>query len=410
MPSSTQNLLPDNNDRDGVVVSKVREHQARRLHAHSPEPDEASKTQRTVDVLKSEVLALQTILLRDCSGPTFDPQDRKPHACPVHQCRKKYTHVEHLNRHYRGVRDPAHQALARIISQKYCVECHSAHSRTSDLVRHEHHVHKEFYHTRVDQILKKVVPRKSALESEALTNIDICATAAPSSEEESDLNNRRQCGASQVKSNGTTSAAPSDPSQSIPPRTNRHTTHNDDSGHSVPFATSNPGKSLHPNRGADVAFGASPFDQDISLNHRAVSITSNAPSSTPRAQRACEVAVPGVPVLMSGSAPHYMGRLDGPIPCGSPNCGELFSSGDQMFPVFASNSLPTYAEGPVQPHGSSCEADLFASRDLAPGGIDSGSGVLLAPAGLADGAQPYESSYNDPVFTSGDQRFSRTSR
>ena len=115
------------------------------------------------------------------------------------------------------------------------------------------------------------------------------------------------------------------------------------------------------------------------------------------------------PIFMSSSAPHCIGRLNGPIPHSSPHCDEVFSSEDQNFPIIALSSRSLCTGRPVQLHSNFCKAEVFTSEDLASDEITELSGVPLAPEDFADRAQPYKALYNDTIFTSRDQRFSHAS-
>ena len=83
-------------------------------------------------------------------------------------------------------------------------------------------------------------------------------TAVPSDKEKGNTNNRKQSGASQIKSIDITPAALSDPLPATLLHINEHTAHGDGSGHSATFTTEDLDRTLCLNRHADAMFDARP--------------------------------------------------------------------------------------------------------------------------------------------------------
>lgn len=81
------------------------------------------------------------------------------HPCRLATCGKAFPRLDHLSRHIRKARDPAHKILADIINQKYCTDCSKTLQRSTDLVKHDKAIHGAEYISILDKFWCSPRPR-----------------------------------------------------------------------------------------------------------------------------------------------------------------------------------------------------------------------------------------------------------
>jgi len=111
--------------------------------------DRERENKRSIRALKAQVSYLQQ-LLRGASALTFSTPSQS--YCPIKGCGRKYSRLDHIQKHIRQSDDPKHKTAAAIINETHCVDCTKTWDRPTDLVRHEKYVHRNRYGLRLEKI------------------------------------------------------------------------------------------------------------------------------------------------------------------------------------------------------------------------------------------------------------------
>ena len=104
---------------------------------------------RQIQTLQLEVRLLRSRVaeLESDSGDS-DRVTNRSHLCPVFECGKSFSRLQHLRRHIKDEGSHAHKEFASTLDRTFCDLCQKPFNRPEDYTRHEKRVHPDVFERR----------------------------------------------------------------------------------------------------------------------------------------------------------------------------------------------------------------------------------------------------------------------